>query len=371
MSFPGRVTKSHLSRIENGQAEPTFPRMFALSRIYGVPISSLAERFENDLSRTMMPDDIAGLTDEEIQARADEHSERSECEEALTLYDVVIERFRARGELERPAAHELRLRRVFCLNQIGRYGMARDEVEALLGSPMLSLKHRALAMTRFFWCCYGTNRFSIARMAMKPTEELIQQLPDEDPLRRSFDNMLGALHTALGEHTAAAEAFHRAMVAREKAGEHFNACRVRINYAEALLECGKTNESRRILILAHQQARKHGFDRNAAFALSTLGKLSYVTEDLDAAESYCLRSNAIARAREFLQVVFRNCYYLWHIARRRDDGVSITSNERTLKRLLNQVPDQLPEKVRYRRYLAGEHPGLGCSETETEGGGEA
>ena len=44
--FPERVTKSHLSRIENGLAYPTFTRLFALSRIYGVPIASIAERFD-------------------------------------------------------------------------------------------------------------------------------------------------------------------------------------------------------------------------------------------------------------------------------------------------------------------------------------
>jgi len=40
LSYPERITKSHLSRIENGQAVPTFPRMFALSQIYGVCLLS-------------------------------------------------------------------------------------------------------------------------------------------------------------------------------------------------------------------------------------------------------------------------------------------------------------------------------------------
>ena len=46
LGYPEPVTKSHLSRIENGQAIPTFPRMFALTQVYGVPISVMAERFE-------------------------------------------------------------------------------------------------------------------------------------------------------------------------------------------------------------------------------------------------------------------------------------------------------------------------------------
>ena len=44
--LPERVTKSHLSRLENGQATPSFARMYTLSMIYGIPVSSLADRFE-------------------------------------------------------------------------------------------------------------------------------------------------------------------------------------------------------------------------------------------------------------------------------------------------------------------------------------
>src|SRR5262245_23771960 len=54
-SFPEKVTKSHLSRIENGLALPTFPRLMAMGHIYGVGIASLAERYEIELRRAMTP----------------------------------------------------------------------------------------------------------------------------------------------------------------------------------------------------------------------------------------------------------------------------------------------------------------------------
>lgn len=44
--LPKRVSKSHLSRIENGQASPSFARVFTLAQIYGIPVSSLADGFE-------------------------------------------------------------------------------------------------------------------------------------------------------------------------------------------------------------------------------------------------------------------------------------------------------------------------------------
>ena len=44
--WPERVTKSHLSRLENGQASPSFARMYTLSMVYGIPVSFLVDRFE-------------------------------------------------------------------------------------------------------------------------------------------------------------------------------------------------------------------------------------------------------------------------------------------------------------------------------------
>ena len=49
--LPERVTKSHLSRLENGQATPSFARMYTLSMIYEIPVSSLADRFELCLTK--------------------------------------------------------------------------------------------------------------------------------------------------------------------------------------------------------------------------------------------------------------------------------------------------------------------------------
>ena len=55
VGYAERITKSHLSRIENGQASPSFSRMFTLSQIYGIPVASMAEQFEIDLIRGMAP----------------------------------------------------------------------------------------------------------------------------------------------------------------------------------------------------------------------------------------------------------------------------------------------------------------------------
>ena len=44
--LPERVTKSHLSRIENGLSTASFAQIYTLSMIYRVSVSSLANRFK-------------------------------------------------------------------------------------------------------------------------------------------------------------------------------------------------------------------------------------------------------------------------------------------------------------------------------------
>ncbi len=71
LGYPEPVTKSHLSRIENGQAIPTFPRMFALTQIYGVPISVMAERFEFDLRQNVRGPELSEVPDEYLAAEVE------------------------------------------------------------------------------------------------------------------------------------------------------------------------------------------------------------------------------------------------------------------------------------------------------------
>ena len=49
--LPERVTKSHLSRLENGLATASFAQMYTLSMIYRVSVSSLARLFTRCINK--------------------------------------------------------------------------------------------------------------------------------------------------------------------------------------------------------------------------------------------------------------------------------------------------------------------------------
>ena len=104
---------------------------------------------------------------------------------------------------------------------------------------------------------------------------------------------------------------------------------------------------------ALQTAEEAGYDRPRAFALSHLALLAYRDGDLETAESHCLRSNRLARPREYVSILFRNCFYLWRIAQSRRDGAGVRANERTLRTYVGRVEDYIPEVEEFRAHLGG------------------
>jgi len=65
-----------------------------------------------------------------------------------------------------------------------------------------------------------------------------------------------------------------------------------------------------------------------------------------------MRSNAIARPREYVTIVFRNCFYLWKIAHAQGDDVFVRANDRALRAMLSKMEESSPEVDEFRATLA-------------------
>jgi transcriptional regulator with XRE-family HTH domain len=356
VGYPERITKSHLSRIENGQASPTFPRMFALSQIYGVPIGSLAERFEIDLQRQMIPPDLHGKSNEEVAHDIKLLRKAGRYAEALQHVDALLDRGLTtppEDDAERRRGIDLRLERVTCLFHLAKHASAKEECEDMLGRPEMTPEQRVLAFLYLIETCHRLNKFTVALITLERTEKELRQIPKARSLHARFGIVKGNLMANSGRLADAIDTYKNTLSDFEGLGDAFEACRTRLNLAETLLESGRLGEARRHLTIVMEQAKNGGFDRQMAHALSTLALLHYRRGEKDAAESYCLKSNTIARPREYHSVVFRNCYYLWKMATERRDAASIRANERTLRAYLGRVEDFLPEAVAYREFVAG------------------
>jgi tetratricopeptide (TPR) repeat protein len=357
--FPERVTKSHLSRIENGQAVPSFPRMFALSRIYGVPIASVAEKFETDLELEMYPARVAARPLAEILAEVDTLRESGRYPEALALVTAALEAPGADpsagpGPLDAEAVKELRLYEIDCLVHLQRFESAKVEAERLLNRNDLSDKQRLWALLSFVTASYRLQRFTVARMGLEEVERELQAHDHPPRALAVTESIRGPALVAMGRFELAAAAFTRALEMFGELGDPFQTCKARVNLAQTLIELGEIHKARAHAREAARSAEQAGYDRLHALALSHLTVIHHRAEEPAPAESYALRSNAIARPREYISIMFRNCFYLREIAAQRGDLAAVRSNERTLKTYLGRVENDMPEAVSYRASLAGE-----------------
>jgi tetratricopeptide (TPR) repeat protein len=358
VGFPERITKSHLSRIENGQAIPTFPRIFALSQIYGVPVSSLAERFEIEFKRETLPANFGDRSTEEILEEARKLRLSGLHVDALMRYEGLLDRSEhatrpPEGGAELETLNQLRLHRINCLVQLGRFATAKDYCEDLLSAQSLTPRQRVLSLQYFATCCYRLRKFTVAELAIQQAEREVADLPGARELGAHLLTRKGRILRMTGRPREAADAFTEALRVFEDVAVPYEVCRARVNLADALILAGEHRKAEAELQAALQESEAGGFERLRALALSNLAEIAYARGDLQRAEAHWLLSNSIARPREFFAVVFRNCFYLWKIAQARGDRAATKANERTLKSYLSRADDDSPEAEAYRAHLAG------------------
>ncbi len=359
IDFPDRLTKSHLSRIENGLSEPNFRKLFALSQIYGVPLTSLAEEYELDLRRQLVTVDLSGRTGEAIRDEVKVFLEAGRYGEALVLLAAAVDKPEAwsSGMKDEERAHwitDFKLGVLNCLSHLGRFEKAKLEAEAILGHKSLTNDQRLRALQTFVDCCYRLSRFTVALMGLDRAEVELKASDVSPRHRADFAVHRGNLMMATARPAEAIEPYTRALEIYEQIPNPFEACRVRVNIAEALVLADDHAHARRQAEAALLVAEASGYDRLAALAMSHLGVISFKADDLKAAQSWVIRSNAIARSREYALLVFRNCYYLLLIARAKGDQAAVKTNESTLRAYLSRIEENLPEVDAFRAELVGE-----------------
>lgn len=352
VGYADRITKSHLSRIENGHAEPTFRRMYALSQIYGVPVTMFAERFEMELLLEDFDED--GKTGPTQSLDAARHLEvEGRFLEALKIYDSILAGREADSAPDPARTARLRLRKARCLLKLERFRLAKEECESILDDATLAGRHRAEGFYSLGIACFRLGRMSIAKLALDKAASIASDLEDADRILAAIMNTRGNIAATLGQFDEALRSYDSALGAYSADRHPFEWCDIRQNCANALLSLGDLEAAREALVEVVRLSESRGYERQLAVAVSTLGALHWQCGELEAAETCCIRSNAIARPREFISLVFRNCFYLWKIAITRNDEVSRAANERTLRSYMARTDNSLQELAEFRGYLSG------------------
>lgn len=354
-SFPERVTKSHLSRIENGHAVPSFPRLFALCRIYGVPIAAMAERLEVEWLTGGEPLAAVAADPEGALAEATALIRTGRYQEALQRVSGALEEAAVPVRDARPDPTRVRLRlfRVDCLVHLGRLEAAKAETEEILSHEALDDAQRLVGLQFFVICCFRLGRYPVAHMAFEHARSLLDRAGVPLRMRADLEAIGGNILVASDRCSEAVALYEAALAIYVSLPNPFEACRTRVNMAVAMLGAGRREDAERELLAVLPVAETGGYDRPRALALSTLAAAALDRGDHDAAEAYALKSNAIARPREYLPFVFRNCYVLWKIARTRGDAAAVRANERTLRAYVGKIEEPMREVDDFRAFLGG------------------
>ena len=350
--FPEKVTKSHLSRIENGLALPSFPRLMALSHIYGMPIASLAERYELDLRRGMTPVDLGVKSDEEVLAEIGKLRPSGRHSEALMLLLALLDRGHSRGTSKEL---EIRLHVVNCLVQLDRFEFAKALCEDLLSGGLPHLL-RLICVQYFAICCSRLGRYTMAIMALEQVAAALDHPETTPRVEADLSAIRGNAYLSSGDVTRAISDLIHAKHAYASLPNLLEACRTGLALSEAYIEAARYEEAARELQDGLVLAETNGFERQQGIAYSHLCLLAYRQGQYERAETHAIRSNLIARPLEHTQVVFRNGYYLWRIALLRGDNGAVRVNERSLRTMLGRIEEQTPEATEFREFLSrGEH----------------
>ena len=352
-AFPEKVTKSHLSRIENGLALPNFPRLMAMSHIYGVPIASLAERYEIELRRSMKPVELTGKSDELVLREFEALVYGGDFNEALILVWALTDRVRASGRPDETIL-DLKLKIIVCLMKLGRYEFAKSQCEEILSGHKLQEPTRLRALQLYANACFRLQLHDVALWALDACEQGAHHVGGSGRFRADVLALRGNLHQDAARPGDAIAAYEKALEIYSAAGDAYEVLTVRLNLAVAETDCARLDSARDMLeaLLVVLEAGQH--ERLRALALSHLGLIHFRSGRFDAAEGFAIKSNSIARPREYQAIVFRNCFYLWQIAKTRGDVGALRLNERTLRSYLARIEESLPELDEFRRLTAGD-----------------
>jgi len=352
--FPEKVTKSHLSRIENGLALPTFPRLMAMSHIYGTPIASMAERYEIELRREMKPIDVGGKSLEDVLKDAESYVYSGDFNDALLLIWALLDRHQSAiasataDDVDRLAALDLRLRAAICLIKLGRCESAKAMCEDVLGTADIPERMRLRALFLYASASHRLQRYTVALLALDECDRCSSKLGASDRLRADVLSLRGVIQEMTGRPADALQAYERARQAYADIGEEYERLNMEAGIGSALMESGRPKEARAALEGVLRRIEHGHHERLRAVTLSNLAVLSYRAGALDEAEGFAIKSNLIARPREYAAILFRNCFYLWQIAKSRGDVAAVKLNERTLMTVLGRIEEFLPEMAEFR-----------------------
>ncbi len=333
---PEPVGKSLLSRLENGRARLTLPKLVALARVYRVRVGALAERLELELLAASDPGASIGGSPRSRLGEAARAGRAGRIYRALAIYQAT--RDSAEDDPDRVTA-TLGVARA--LAAAARWRAARLVLEDLLADHALDAD--TLAWTGFLLCrcALGLDQPLLARGAWLALAEIPRPWPA--PIEAAAPSLEALVLEARGRLPEAEEAWVRAREALRRADDILGELDATVRLAGVLRQRGNLGRARRLARDAGARARTEGFHQVAIQAALEEARVERLAGRSSAAQLLLREARRRARRLALHAEVFASYAEEWRLARDRGREREARNALRSLRRLARLLPATPPD----------------------------
>ena len=309
---PWRLSRAAVSAIERGQNFPGLEAMLALSGVLHIDPKEVIERAR---LTAVVPVDVTGLSEADLERRAGELFWAGAFKDALAVYDALVHKL----ALEQPRSEEVRVRlatlEVRRATALKRVGALISAVTCAERAISLSAGASAVQAEAYVVLADLQAQRGHAPLARDAAERAIALAEQANSHGLAWAHMVrGKALYAAKEFQAAKESFLEARRQAEAWNDDRHASHIAGNIGVCCLALGERAEARewteRALTLARAQAQP-------ALEASWLVELGKIALDDDPREAARLAEEALrlARPREHLLTVFRAEWLRHRVAR--------------------------------------------------------
>jgi tetratricopeptide (TPR) repeat protein len=303
LGTPWRLSRAAVSAIERGQNFPGLEAMLALSNVLQIDPKELIERAR---LTAVVPVDISGLSDEELETRASQYFWAGDFKQALSVYDAMVQKLALEEREEASIATrlaELEVRRATALKRAGALFSAIATAERAIS---LSARIPHIQAEAYVVLADLQTQRGHLPLAGDAVERAIALAENGNRQILSWAFMVKGRLLYLAERfEEALEAFSVANRHADAANDIRHLTHITGNIGMCHLSLGRHAEAREWLTRAIELARRHKQPALEASWLVEQGKVALSEDQPELADRLASSALRVARPRDHQLTVFR------------------------------------------------------------------
>ena len=353
-TFADPVTKSYLSRVENGRISLALSKMIPLSRIYEIPPEVLLERLELDMELDKVGGPDTELLDyAELTQRGKVAIDRGYVWDAYGYFRDAVQVAAVSPLFGRLRDHVEQLLCAFmnlsgAAMKLGRARLACHELRYIRASQGLSGRFGPLLMERLATAYLAMNEVKSACEWADAAIAQAEANQDSEYLGYLYSSR-ARIALEASDARGALLLFQKAFDAYREAGSNSECAVTLYNLAWTYYSMGRRKSARRALASADRLAAPLQQLRTRALNRILLGEIEETENQLAAAEQHWLEAVSMARQLDDKTIRFRAEYFLYRQALMTGRSLAARSIEKRLRRSAAWISQDVAELDAFRR----------------------